>query len=128
MTGIRKTWGLIHKDSVTQMAVEKGVIHVKLTQMLPVNNRKSKNNTNSSHLDKRTEGVRKVKARNLTEPLSNEMSLVTFHSPIGPRFGAKKPPATYNISLGRTSNKSLRLIMIKSRHLGTHHFTPFRIT
>jgi hypothetical protein len=129
---IRTSW--IHKprrlltvNHLIKVAIEEGILDIKLTNWPKAGDGYVKNQSYSSRLDDRTKSLVVVYTRALRKSTDNPSCLVSSKRPIGVKLLAKDPLASHYICLRWSRNQGPCAVVEESLMLFSHSSTPPRV-
>jgi hypothetical protein len=102
---IHKTRWLLTVDNLINVAMEKGILDIKLPNRPGAGDGKVENHTNHGRLDNRMEGLIIVTSGTLREATNNPASFIARESPIRVEFMPKNPLPSHDVCPRRSRNE-----------------------
>jgi hypothetical protein len=126
--GVFEARGLLHVNILRQIAMEKSIAHINLTECPSTRDSNGENQTNAPRLHNRAKSVTIINTLPLRKSTSNEASLVFLIRAIRVMFGFEYPFTANNVGARGLRNQCRCIGLRKSRKLIRHRITPSGLT
>lgn len=118
---------LMHINCLLKMAMQKGILHIKLVNGPLAGDGKTENCTNGGRFDNQTESLITVYPGLLAATIGYKTSLISCKRAVCMKFVAKQPHRPNHIDPGGSRNKNPSAVRLKGTKFLIHGLAPVRI-